>query len=105
LARDGFHARADTLWCRYVADPDAVPPRLAFSIGRSVGPAVARNRLRRRLRSAIDLAAGSGQLPPGWLLVGARPSALEQTFGELCNEVTRMLTSAVHGASGGIDDC
>lgn len=99
MARDGFHARTETLWCRYLPDHDAVPPRLAFSISRSVGPAVARNRLRRRLRAAIQSAAGSGQLRDGWVLVGAHHAALEQTFGELHDEVTRLLTRAVNGAS------
>jgi ribonuclease P protein component len=104
LARDGFHARTETLWCRYLPDLDAVPPRLAFSIGRSVGPAVARNRLRRRLRAAIQSAVAGGQLRDGWVLVGGRPAALERTFGDLCDEVTRMLSSAVDGASVSDDD-
>jgi ribonuclease P protein component len=104
LARDGFHARTETLWCRYLTDHDAVPPRLAFSIGRSVGPAVARNRLRRRLRAAVQSAAGAGQLPDGYVLVGAHSAALEQTFDNLRDEVTRMLTAAVAGASAGGDD-
>jgi ribonuclease P protein component len=52
-----------------IADPAAVPPRMAFSIGRSVGSAPVRNRIRRRLR-AISRAQAE-QLAPGWYLVGA----------------------------------
>ena len=42
-----------TLWCRYLDDPDVVPPRVAFAIGRAVGGASIRNRLRRRLRELV----------------------------------------------------
>ncbi len=42
---------------------------MAFSIGRSVGSAPVRNRIRRRLRAIAR--ARSGQLTPGWYLVGA----------------------------------
>ncbi len=37
------------------------PPRLGFVVSRKNGNAVARNRIRRRLRNAV----GSGQLQPG----------------------------------------
>ena len=42
---------------------------MAFSIGRSVGSAPVRNRIRRRLRAIAR--ARAGQLAPGWYLVGA----------------------------------
>ena len=85
------------MWCRYVPDPHAVPPRLAFSIGRTVGPAVARNRLRRRLRAAVQSLAGDRRLVNGWLLLGARPTALERTFDQLTAEVAGMLATVVDG--------
>jgi len=71
-----------------------VPPRVAFAIGRSVGSAVVRNRLRRRLRELLR-AASNGDTPRlacGALLVGARPGAAERSFGELGAEVDAMLT-------------
>jgi ribonuclease P protein component len=52
---------------------------VAFAIGRALGPAVARNRLRRRLRAIL---ATIGP-PPGIYLIGARPGAHELTFAEL----------------------
>ena len=57
----------------------ADPPRVAFGITRKVGPAVARNRLRRRLR---ELARGSG-LPGGVWFVSAAPGAAEAPFDAL----------------------
>ncbi len=42
---------------------------MAFSVGRSVGSAPVRNRIRRRLRAIAR--ARVSQLAPGWYLVGA----------------------------------
>ncbi len=54
---------------------------MAYAVGRNVGTAVARNRLRRRLRAIVsDLAA---QLPAGAYLVRAGPEAAELRPGEL----------------------
>jgi ribonuclease P protein component len=81
------------LWCRYVPEPDVVPPCVAFAVGRGVGSAVARNRVRRRLRAALESLAGSPLLTHGLLLVGARPGAPERTFAELRQELSMMLGS------------
>jgi ribonuclease P protein component len=98
LTRDGLRAGSETLWCRYLPEPDVVPPRVAFAIGRAVGSAVARNRVRRRLRAALESFAGSPLLPCGLLLVGARPTASERTFAELRTELTVMLGSGATSA-------
>ena len=70
---------------------------MAFAIGRAVGPAVVRNRMRRRLRAhLVDLVrpqAGPATLRSGWLLIGARPSACERSFEELGTELIALLTS------------
>lgn len=66
-----------------------MPPRVAFAIGRAVGPAVVRNRLRRRLRAILR----ASTVPPGWLLIGARPDAATRTFGELDRELRDLLSS------------
>jgi len=55
------------------------PPEVAFAIGRRVGGAVVRNRLRRRLR---DLARASA-LPSGAWLISAGPGAATAPFREL----------------------
>jgi ribonuclease P protein component len=66
---------------------------VGFAIARSVGHAVARNRLRRRLRALVAARAGSELLPCGQLLVGARPGACERSFEELDAEMTALLRS------------
>ena len=66
------------------------PPRVAFSVGRSVGDAVTRNRVRRQLRAALrehagDLAPGSGYL------VRAQPGAEETSYAELSTTLSAIL--------------
>jgi ribonuclease P protein component len=67
------------IWCTFVLDPTLQPPRVAFAIGRAVGPAVVRNRIRRRLRSALPAI----ELTPGLYLIGATPAAAARSCDEL----------------------
>jgi ribonuclease P protein component len=74
------------------ADRDA-PPRVAYTIGRSAGNAVERNRLRRRLRAAVH--DEHDALHPGVAyLVGAQRGASELPFVELKSFVRDALTGA-----------
>jgi ribonuclease P protein component len=91
LARDGTRIRASCLWCAHLPDPTATSPAIAFSISRAVGPAVERNRLRRRLRALLRTATVAGDVPPGLLLVGARPGTAELTFDQLATELADLL--------------
>jgi ribonuclease P protein component len=50
-------------------------PAVAFAIGRRVGPAVVRNRLRRRIRHELGTLARAGRMPTGCYLVGLQPEA------------------------------
>lgn len=49
------------------------PPRVAFAVGRASGPAVTRNRIRRRLRAALRELLAASSLPGGAYLIGGRP--------------------------------
>jgi ribonuclease P protein component len=65
------------------------PPRVAYTIGRRVGPAVVRNRLRRRLRMLMRQAAP--HLRPGAYLIGASTEAAALTYVELEDLVFRII--------------
>jgi ribonuclease P protein component len=64
---------------------------VAYAIGRACGPAVTRNRLRRRLRTIVREFDQRHPLPNGLLLVGARPAATELTFDLLRSETEGLL--------------
>jgi ribonuclease P protein component len=64
---------------------------VAFSIGRQVGPAVARNRIRRRLRMLMREAAP--RLQPGAYLIGAGPEAAQLSYGQLGELLVRLVES------------
>jgi len=73
------------------------PPRAAFAVGRNVGGAVVRNRVRRRLRSA--LVEHHDLLRPGCgYLVIADAAAADATYGELDGWVSAALRAHSHGA-------
>jgi ribonuclease P protein component len=67
-------------------------PRIGFSIGRRLGAAVVRNRLRRRLREAIRPLLDD--LPAADLVIAPRSSALSATSAELRETLRGMLTDA-----------
>lgn len=90
LRREGTRSRIDPLWCSYLPDPTVVPPQVAFALGRSIGHAVARNRLRRRLRAVL----ADSDVPAGLLLVGADPAATELTFDVLRTTTRQLLDAA-----------
>jgi ribonuclease P protein component len=70
-------SRHGALRVLYLADDDGV--RVAYAIGRPTGTAVARNRLRRRLRAIV---AGL-DLPPGRYLIAAGDRAASLPFATL----------------------
>lgn len=58
--------------------------RFGFVVGKRLGGAVARNRVKRRLREAIRLE----KFPPGWdiVVIGRRP-VVTASFEEICAEL------------------
>lgn len=73
--------------------PDA-PVAVAFAIGKPVGTAVVRNRIRRRLRAAVlELAP-----PPGDYLVAVTPAAAEASYQALRADLASCLTDVTASA-------
>lgn len=69
------------------------PPRIAYVVGKRVGSAVVRNRMRRRLRGVvIELARDQGSpLAPGAYLIGVDPTAVALSHEELRSNVRAAL--------------
>ena len=79
----------------FVGDEPGSTPRVAYAIGRRVGGAVHRNRLRRRLRA---VAAELGpDLQPGAYLIGAAPGAATLSYGDL----RKIVSEGVKTVTGG----
>ena len=102
--------RAFVLQARRRGDKGAI--RVGFTVSRQVGNAVERNRVRRRLREMVKLAAdaakgaaGAGGLRPGhdYVLVGRR-AALVVAFGDMLQELEAALGRIHAAAPGGTGD-
>ena len=79
-----------------VAGDSASAPRAGFVVGRAVGGAVVRNRVRRRLRHLV--AARLPGLPvTARLVVRALPAAAEASSAELGADLDRALGQALRG--------
>jgi ribonuclease P protein component len=65
---------------------------VAFALGRALGPAVVRNRVRRRLREVVRAAWSAGSLPPGDYLIGGSPDIASLSSDELSVLLERILT-------------
>jgi ribonuclease P protein component len=65
------------------------PCQVGFVVGREVGGAVTRNRVRRRLRHLVR--AQLGDLPAGVMVVRALPAAAEADSAELRDDLGRCL--------------
>lgn len=75
------------------------PSRLGVAVARRAGKAVARNRLRRRLREIVRLNAA--RFAPGWqVVIVARPRAASVGYREMERGVLSLLKRAGLAVSG-----
>jgi len=68
--------------------------RLGMSVGRALGDAVVRNRIRRRIREALRL--NRAEIPSGWdIIVHPRASVAKAEFGALRDELLSLLRNSL----------
>lgn len=89
--RRGARAGRTTLVIHLEVGEPTLPPRAGFVVSRAVGPAVVRNRVRRRLRHLV--AARLGGLPAGGrLVVRALPAAAGASSAVLAADLDAALS-------------
>lgn len=72
----------------FLVRTDGAAARVGFTVGKILGGAVERNRVRRRLREAVRL--HYRQLVPGIdVVINPKKSALKADFGELAGQINR----------------
>ena len=92
LARDGTRIRGSALWCTWCPEPHSTATRVGYAISRAYGPAVRRNRLRRRLRATLAEFDGQHPLPAGMMIIGPhRHVSDELTFDRVAADVATLV--------------
>jgi ribonuclease P protein component len=89
LRRSGCRVTRGPITVTWLAGNPTEPPRVAYAVGRAVGPAVVRNRIRRRLRAITG--ESCSLLRPGAYLIRAAPAAATQSYGDLSATVSTAL--------------
>lgn len=100
LRKSRHRTRCGPLAVAWVPGDEAEPPRVAYSLGKRIGGAVVRNRLRRRLRAVVS----ECRAPPGRYLVSAHPAAASLSTPELkalVSQALQALVNPIPGSSGG----
>lgn len=97
LQRHGRRQRRGPVTVTFLAEAapeaQAEPPKVAFAVGRNVGRAVRRNRVRRQLRSIMRELVARPETPvgPGTYLVSTRPGVTTLSYQELKRTVETAL--------------
>jgi ribonuclease P protein component len=100
VVRDGRRVAGDGLVVHLVTEPGEHAPRAGFIVGRAAGPAVLRNRLRRRLRHLV--ADRLDRFPAGTLLVvRVTARAAELRAAEFARTAVALLDRAADVAHSG----
>src|SRR5271169_3109236 len=97
--RRQFTGNATVFYLRREGPEAATSPRIGFTVGKVLGGAVERNRIKRRMREAVRLSWSACEGPVD-VVFNPRKSALTLPFAELVDEVARGLRSAAQRAQG-----
>ncbi len=92
LGASGRRGGSGLFRVRFLAGEVGGPIQVAYSIPRRIGGSVTRNRIRRRLRGAVDLMAAD--LLPGAYLVSPDAACKDVAFMELVRSLRASLTAA-----------
>ncbi len=102
--RRQFTGNMTVFFLRRSSGPEATgtgnAPRVGFTVGKVLGGAVERNRIKRRMREAVRLSAQACDGPID-VVFHPRKSVSNAPFTELVNEVTRALRLAAQRARTG----
>ena len=97
--RGGVRAAVPALVVHLDTAPEPAPTQVGFIVTRSVGGAVVRNRVRRRLRHLIR--ERLERLPLGTrVVVRVNPSAAGRSSGQLAADLDRALNRALRQRTG-----
>ena len=72
-----------------MVDPNLSIPHIGYAIGRQIGGAVVRNRLRRRLRAIMS--THQTDFSPGWYLIGVSEAARSYDYSQLESSASRLI--------------
>jgi ribonuclease P protein component len=89
----GRRRRRGPISMTFLPGDSSLPPRVAYAVGRRVGNAVVRNRIRRRLR-ALTLAHRAELRPGAAYLFGAGPAAATAPYSEIDAAMGHLLAAA-----------
>ena len=90
LRDTGERLRSGPISVLAVPSADEQRPRVAFAIGRDVGPAVRRNLLRRRLRAILTELDASDDLPSGLYLLRCQSTSAHLSYPALRRHVRQL---------------
>ncbi len=93
-ARVGRRVASPGMVVQLLERGDDAPPRLGITATKKLGNAVARNRVRRRLREAARLVLGAAPCSGLDLVLIGREATRQRDFATLCAELRRALDRA-----------
>jgi ribonuclease P protein component len=86
--RRHFASHMTVFYLRREAEPEPPGPRIGFTVGKVLGGAVQRNRMKRRLREAVRLNGFSPQLNVD-VVINPKKSVLNADFSILQSEMAK----------------